>query len=138
MKLNAKPSDLLAILKTNRDGHEAIYKAAMVKYLEAQKELNNFRDSIQAGIDVLDRKYKGMASNIQFYWNLPRPEKHLKDYDRVIRIMELEQSVTIELSEQEVAMYVQNEWAWSQAFSTSTASYLVTKADSEEQEPTDG
>jgi hypothetical protein len=126
MKLNAQPAALKAILEKNRAEHETIYLKAMEKYREAKKELEEFNASIKRKLEKLQDKYKGMAQGVQFYYGLPKPEKHLADYDRIIKILSLETHSEIELTEQEVAMYVQNEWKWSDAFNTTSTAYLAT------------
>jgi predicted nuclease with TOPRIM domain len=132
MKLNANPAELKKILEENRANHEEIYKKAMEKYREAKAELEDFQASINKKLEKLQDKYKGIAEGLRFYYNLPKPEKHLKDYDRIIKILSLEKHVEIELTEQEVAMYVMNEWSWTQAFTTNTVNYLAKQPDDEQ------
>jgi hypothetical protein len=124
MKLNARPAELKKILEENRTKHEEIYNKAMEKYREAMEELQAFDSSIKKKLEKLQEKYKGIAQGLQFFYQLPKPEKHLKDYDRIIKILSLETHEEIELTEQEVAMYVQNEWKWTETFNTTASNYL--------------
>ncbi len=112
--VTVKKEDLLKILKENRDNHRAIFE-------EAQK---NYRER---AIEELDRRLRdaeeGRRIDVAIY--LPAPEDHTKDYDRVIRMVEMSIEDNVELTNQEFAQYVQDDWSWRRAWVANTASYTA-------------
>ena len=57
---------------------------------------------------------------IDQYIGLPEPQDHTADYDRVITMAEMSSDDTIQLSEDQFAMYVTDQWRWKQDFADST------------------
>jgi hypothetical protein len=55
---------------------------------------------------------------------LPVPVDHTIDYDRVIRLVELDINDTMTLDEAEVGMYVMDDWHWKREFQTTNAYYV--------------
>ncbi len=53
------------------------------------------------------------------------PEDHTRDYDRRIKMYEMDIDDTIEMTEQEFAQYVLDDWGWKQAWTTSNTAYLA-------------
>ena len=106
--------DLLKALKENRDKHRDVFMRAIKGYRERV-------------IAELDRSLQDAKSGRKIcrYVGLVEPEDHTKDYDRIIRMTEMEVSDTMELSESEFSSYVMDEWSWRQSFTTSTANYTA-------------
>lgn len=92
---------LLAILQENRDKHRAVFEAALEGYREQCVVI--LRDKIAALSD-------GRSPTLQIM--MSRPEDHTRDYDRVIKMLELSISETFEMDEQMFAQYVMDDWRW--------------------------
>jgi len=111
--IKAKVSEILNILKKNRDLHHEIF-------IEAQKI---YRSEV---IRKLDQALQAARDGKEFpsYISIPTPEDHTADYDRVIRMLELSTEETIELEEKEVEVYVMDKWSWSHNWAASNIRYL--------------
>lgn len=59
----------------------------------------------------------------QLVIQLPMPEDHTKDYDRVLEMIDMSVGDTMDLEEDDVASYIQDDWGWKRAWMTNTASY---------------
>lgn len=114
MKTVIEKNKLLDIIKTNREEHIDTYSAAVVAYAEK-------------GVDLLERLIKKLKAGeiIRNYLELPAPEDHTDEYDRAIRMLELDSRDAIELNEQEFRQFVQDDWDWKQSWISSTRSYVV-------------
>lgn len=111
--IKAKVSELLTILKKNRELHEEIFVAAQKIYRsEVIRKLDQALQSAKDGKDFPS------------YISIPAPENHSKDYDRVIRMLELSVDDTVELAENEVEVYVMDKWSWSHNWAASNMAYL--------------
>ena len=111
--IKAKVAELLTILKKNRETHEEIFIAAQKIYRsEVIRKLDQALQSAKDG--------KEFPSYIQ----IPAPENHTKDYDRVIRMLELSVDDVVELAENEVEVYVMDKWSWSHQWAASNMQYL--------------
>lgn len=110
--ITARKEDLLTALRKNRDQHEKDYIEAHEGWkIEVLKELER---------TTLHFKQTGILNrNI----NLPEPENQTKHYDRVIRMLELSLADDVEISEQQFAHYVMDEWDWSGRHKLSVANY---------------
>lgn len=116
---------LLSILRENKSAHDEAYKAALEGYWEKVEQeleirLNGAR--AQAGIPFEDRN--PVDNNLRLVY----PESHADDFERVIRMLELEIALNVELNAPEFDQYVRNQWAWAQAFVSSTMAYAGEKA----------
>lgn len=104
---------LIAVLRTNRDEHEAMYLKAIERYRERTLVwLNEQIDALKAGKDA------------QRSCPLPIPERHTEDFDRAIEMLEWDQGSTVDLAEHDFRQYIQNKWGWAQTFTSNTASYV--------------
>jgi hypothetical protein len=100
---------LLERLGENREKHRAIFESALEGYRSrAIVELDAMLEDAKAG-----RQIRRMVSLIE-------PEDHTEDYDRVIDMLEMSVNDEIEISAQEFAQYVRDDWAWKRAFYAST------------------
>lgn len=112
-KVTVKQNELLEILRENRDKHEADYKDAYAGYLETCAEtLENLLKEFKAG----DRE------TVQ--WTEFPPQTQVKDYDRVIRMLELSVDSEIELAADEFANFVQDDWHWKDSWVMSNSAYI--------------
>lgn len=107
-------SKLLEILKENRAAHRAIFEEALKGYK-------------QQNIDLLELHLANLRAGkvATIYISLPIPEDHTKDYDRVIRALELDNRKEVELSEADVQRYVMDDWTWKRDFLASNRAYSI-------------
>lgn len=111
-KVNVHKDNLLEELQTNRENHREIYEEALEGYKDkVRAELENYLQRVENG-DVLSIRV-----------NLPRPEDHTDDYDRAIKMVQMSVDDELELTENEFAQYVMDDWGWKQSFTASTAMY---------------
>ena len=114
MNIIVDKQELLKILKENRKNHREIF----------EKALEGFRKQC---IEALERKIekikKGKLETVSII--LPIPEDHTQDYDRIIRMVELNIIDKIELEESESAMYIMDDWAWKRQWTASNTAYLI-------------
>ena len=105
-------ADLLGILKENRATHNAVFLEAVEGYKKALEiEAQRIIEEVKSGKTMPHMK------------TLPVPVDQTKDYDRVIRLLELDTRSEIELAENEVAQYVMDDWSWKRAFAASNVNY---------------
>lgn len=106
--VTVKKEDVLTRIRDNRGQHQAVYETAVRGYR-------------QRALDEIERMLAdARRGEIRHAIHLPVPEDHTEDYDRVIDMLDMEVNETVELSEQEFAWYVRDDWAWKGAFYAST------------------
>ena len=112
--ITADKNSLIETIKQNRDEHRA-------KFLRAQE---NYRARAIAEMDRhLEQARNGGV--IDFFFNLPEPQDHTKDYDNAIEMLSLHKGDEVQLSEADVRVYVRDDWGWKQQFNTTNAIYAV-------------
>jgi predicted component of viral defense system (DUF524 family) len=88
-------------LQENREKHRAVFDDALAGYrAEALKTLE----------DTIRSLSEGRAPRI--YISLSRPEDHTRDYDRIIKMLDMEVAETFVLPEERFAQYVMDDWRW--------------------------
>lgn len=97
----------------NRDNDRAVFEEALEGY---RKRLTT---ELERRIHDLKR-----GRHVEQYIGLPEPEDHTGDYDRILAMAEMSVADTLELTEDEFAMYVMDQWRWKQSFADSTAMYV--------------
>lgn len=113
---------LLRIVKTNRENHiEALkisFKGWRDETLTQALHIANTAEAVmgekQTSIDMIQREVAKLDKP---------PVSHLRDYDRLIKMIELTDEEHIELTEQEFDQYVNDEWSWKQNFMLSNSKY---------------
>ena len=110
---------LLDIVVENRAAHEAMYQEAVAGFEAATLKLL---------VDELN-KFKDKPQTVRVNANMPT--NHLKEYDRIIRMIEMHTSPEIEISQNDFARYVEDDWEWKRqwalqnvAYSESAANYV--------------
>lgn len=111
-QITVKKDDLIKIVEENRENHRGIYDKAVEAYHKTQ----------QKWLDENIKKLKA-GKEIVLYFGFPTPEDHTKDYDRVLRMLELSIDTEVTLSEADVSMYVQDDWQWKNAWTTTNSAY---------------
>ena len=110
--VNVKKTDLLDKIKENRAKHRAIF----------EKAVKGYRKAVVAELEfMLDEARKGRRIKRQI--ELIEPMDQTREYDRVIRMLEMSTDDIIELSQQDFAQYVMDDWAWKQQFLSTTLPY---------------
>lgn len=97
----------------NRNSHRSVFEEA----------LEGYRNRLTAELERRIRDLK-RGREVNQYIGLPEPEDHTDDYDRILAMAEMSIRDTLELTEDEFAMYVMDQWRWKQSFSASTALYV--------------
>lgn len=107
-----KRDKLLEELKKNREEHTSIFLEAVEGYRKEALEL------LEENIEMVKA---GKIINLQIM--LPVPEDHTIDYDRVIKMIELDVRDEIELEEFEFSQYVMDDWAWKRQWVETVSNY---------------
>lgn len=107
-------SELRTVLVQNREGHRE-------KFLAAQEA---YRARV---IFILDAKLKDAREgrDIDLAFRMPVPQDHTDDYDREIRMLDMEVGDTVVLREHEFDQLVMDNWSWTPAFAATNAVYAV-------------
>lgn len=111
--ITVKKAELLTVLKKNKEAHRELF-------LEAQK---GFRE---LAIDELDRMLKDAreGKHIKLAVQLEQPVDYTKDYNRIIRMLEMSVEEEIKITEDEFSRYVMDDWGWKRQFVTTTSNYV--------------
>lgn len=111
--VKVKTSELLAKLKDNREAHRGIFLKAVEGYRkQAIREIEAMLAEAKEGKRI--RRAVGLVE----------PMDQTKDYDRVIRMLEMSVDAEVELSASEFSMYVMDDWNWKGQFSLSNSQYI--------------
>jgi len=111
--IRIKKDELLAAVKKNREGHRAVFEEALEGYRkQAVAELEAILAEAKAG----KRIRRGVS--------LIEPTDQTREYDRIIRALEMSTDQVIELSEGEFAQYVMDDWHWKGQFIATTQAYM--------------
>lgn len=103
--ITVKKDELLSILKNNRSKHRTVFENALDGWRkEAEKQLEQRHQALHAG-KIPDLRI-----------GLITPEDHTRDYDRVIRMVEMHQGDLYPLDEQSFAQFVMDDWSWRRQF----------------------
>lgn len=114
MQIKVNKMELVDILRKNREIHASIYQTAIEKYRELSLTwFNNAVDVLKAG---------GEPPRTLPY---PIPEEHTEDFDRAIKMMQMDVNDELDLEEHEFRQYVDNEWGWARSFLANSGSYLA-------------
>lgn len=113
-KVTVKKAELLASMRANLSKHREVFLAATDGYRKAV-------------IDALDKCLREAREGAPFVlWNITSlvvPQDHTKDYERVIRMLEMSVADEISVTEQQFSQFVLDDWGWKAAFVASTSRY---------------
>jgi len=117
--VTVKKDELLAEIRKNRAKHQEIYEDAKAGYFDA------VIDMLEDKVDLAREE----SSDLNLYEinTLVYPVNHTKDYDRVIRMLEMSTADDVTISETQFSNYVLDEWAWKQEFISTSSNYTNTK-----------
>jgi len=108
-------SDLLETLKANRLKHFEIVQEARDGYVKKAEEALAFK---------LEKIREGKVIGLRI--DLQPPSDHTKEYDLIIKMLELHTESEIKLNGQEVQQFVLDEWSWRSSFLMANANYSRT------------
>lgn len=112
-KVTVKKDALLEAVVKNRAAHADEHLTALLGYRNAViAKLQMMLKQAEAG--KLDETHIGLVE----------PKSHVKDYDRVIRMLTMSVAEEWTISEQQFSQYVLDEWDWQATFKASTARYM--------------
>lgn len=111
--IRVKRDDLLDALRKNRDAHRDTFEQAATGYRKrAIEELDASLQDAKAGKKI--RRSIGLVE----------PMDQTKDYDRVIRMLEMTVDDVVTIGATEFQQYVMDDWSWKEQFTASNAAYL--------------
>ena len=105
---------LLKKLTENRASHETEYRTA----------LEGYRETALEKLEELLAKVRG-GQTVEPYLGFQAPESHLEDYDRAIEMLKWHTDDQIEMTMEQFAEYVQDNWDWKSRWSLSNSNYLA-------------
>lgn len=109
---------LLITVKENREKHRQIFLEAQRGYREAAiKELDAMLAEARDG-----KKIRRSITLIE-------PMDQTRDYDRVIRMLDMTSDLDIMLEEHDFRAYVMDEWTWKAQFNSANIGYSKTLSD---------
>lgn len=118
--IKVKKTELLEKLLDNRRTH-------MEEYATAYKA---YRKTVELALVRKLREVRHSKEEFNLYdgLNLPAPEDHTEDYDRVIAMLNMCTSEEVFISEQEFTKYAMDNWGWKNQFQATNATYSIGKA----------
>ncbi len=111
-KVTIKKSALLETIIKNRAQHKSEFDEAQIGFREA---------ALRAMTENAELCIAG--GEIKLNIALTVPVQHIKDYDRVIRMLEMSTADEITISEAQFTQYVMDDWDWKAKFVGSTMMY---------------
>lgn len=115
--VKVKKNELMKILLENRDEHRAIFLEALDGYHQAA--LKALRERIE---DAKNNK------KVSLLFALEQPQDQTKQYNRVIKMLEMSIDDEVKLTQQEFANYVMDDWSWMDQFLHSNVGYSARAA----------
>lgn len=107
--------DLVEIIRANRETHHAIFEEAQVGYRKAViKDLDERLREAREGKRILRAAI------------MREPEDHTRDYDRVLKMLDMCSESHVELNEDEFGQYVMDDWSWKRNFLFANSAYSTT------------
>lgn len=111
MKTLVDKDKLVTIVQNNRDNHRNLFEEAVEGYQKrARNELDKFINRLVGGDPV------------RISVHMSPPEDHTDDYNRALRMLELDTRSEIELDEEDAAQFLMDDWGWTNNFAESYTS----------------
>jgi hypothetical protein len=112
--ITVKKTELLAALNENKSKHREVFEAAVT----------GFRSDVIAWLELrIDDLKAGKIPNL--YTQFPTPEDHTRDYDRIIKMVQMHIGDTFELTEKDFQAYVMDDWTWKRQFVNTSHTYAA-------------
>lgn len=114
-KVTVDKTDLLRKVRENRQKHLNEHKESFDLWQKQMaKKLRELAESVETGTSP------NLVTEVS---SLPEPRSHLRDYDRIVTMLEMSTSDTIELTQAEFSQYAMDEWHWRDEFVATSAFY---------------
>lgn len=113
-QVNVKKAELLLEIKRNRENHRVEFLRAQEGYRTAvTKVLEEHLAAVRAGCKI----------DLSPIARLVAPQEHTRDYDRVIKMLEMSTATEVSISEHQFQQYVLDDWNWKTQFETVNSTY---------------
>lgn len=112
-----RKAELKAIVAKNATKHQTELKEAWDGYTKT---------CIEAFEGLLAR-FKNGEKVTDIYLHERPPEDHTKDYDRVLKMIDMSVDTEIELDQNDFSRYVLDEWEWKEMWAVSNSKYLSSR-----------
>ena len=117
-KVEINKSELLTVLKKNRETHRNTFLEAIEGYREQAIAI------LEKGIaDAKARK------RVLSHTGLIEPQDMTPEYDQAIRMLEMCVTETVTISNREFQNYVMDNWSWKHQVTATHSNYLKNKSD---------
>lgn len=115
--VNVKRSELLEILKKNREQHKLDYKEAVEGYRGAK---------IKALEEALEKvKTEENPEKTSLNVSLNKPVNYVSEYTQIIDMLEMSVDEIINLDSDSFQAYIKDNWSWKRSFMLSNSSYMA-------------
>lgn len=126
-KVTVTKTELRVAVEKNRLNHRELFLEAIEGYRKKQVEIMER--------DIARLKAGRSLGGIHY---LPVPQDHTRDYDRVLKMIDMHAAETIDVSQEDFAKYVMDDWHWRREFLGTSSAYSEKAAGmlaAEEDEP---
>jgi len=107
---------VLDTLKTNKELHRKEFEEAMTGWIEKTKEMVS-KISVQLESD------KASETELSIFNQFPKPLSFEKEYERAIKMIELDVRLELDISSNDFDRFFLDEWAWKNSFLSNTQIY---------------
>lgn len=111
--IKADVGELARRCEANREKHREVFERAVEGWRRAvHAKIAQIEEQLLAG-DLVDLGFR-----------LAVPVDHTADYDRAIAMLDMHEEPFIELSEEDFAQLVLDDWGWKREWTQTTSAYL--------------
>lgn len=112
LSVSVQKTELVTKILANRDQHRTVFLEAVEGFREELLGILESRvDQVKAG------------NKVSLYIQIPEPEDHTADYDRVISMLSMHTDDIITIDSQDFARYVMDDWEWKRKWVETTSNY---------------
>lgn len=121
-QVKVKTDELLRQVRVNLVAHQSKYEEAVKGYKDqAIATINDCMKELRKRVEKLKGGEKVNLTMIHF--DLQVPENHERDYNRVIRMLEMSVDEEVTLEAREFDQFVNDQWEWKREWENVTSSY---------------
>lgn len=118
--ITVSKADLITKITSNRAKHAQEYTEAHAGWRTAVLEALAKAQTTFADTEDTSCLYDA--------YRLAKPEDHTDDYDRVLGMLDWDESDRVVLSDSDFARFIQDDWEWSHGFRAQSSAYTVARA----------
>lgn len=112
-KVKVDKLELIVKVKENRNAHKKVF----------EKAINRYREQVICELEKsISLAKEGKRIRTQIY--LPEPIDQTKEYDRALAMLEMSVDLNVELTKQDFAQLVLDDWSWKDSFTSTVSNYL--------------